>query len=148
MPAKNFIRKAFAQILEPRLLAEGFVGKHPHYQRQTNEHLHLLSIIYDKWGGGFVLEFARFPPGPLETSWGEVIAQEDLEIGYTPPELRARLVQSTQSDDPHQDFFRYDTNNPSKEACLTLVQTAEQQFDQVNDWLEKQVAGPNIATFS
>jgi hypothetical protein len=54
-------RAAMKELFEPFLASEGFTGNYPHYQRKESDDLQLLSIIYDKWGGGFVLEFAHHP---------------------------------------------------------------------------------------
>ncbi len=57
MAGSRKIRAAMKKMLEPFLANEGFTGKYPHFQRKESGSLQLLSVIYDKWGGGFVLEF-------------------------------------------------------------------------------------------
>lgn len=134
-------------VFEPHLKTEGFVGKHPHYRRHEGTTLHLLSVIYDKTGGGFAFEFANHPPGTLKTSWGTEVPEEELDVGYADLGERARLVRTTRGQGTYDDFFRYDSFSGDKQACADLVATAVDMFPQVNDWLRTKRAGPNIVAF-
>ena len=147
MATSKYIRQALRDVFEPHLKAEGFVGKHPHFRRQEGKTLHLLSVIYDKFGGGFTFEFANHPPGTLRTSWGTIVPEEQLEIGHADVSNRARLVMTTQGQGTYDDFFRYDAFSGDKRACTELVVNAVKMFPQINDWLRTKSAGPNIASF-
>lgn len=142
------IRAAIKLILEPVLAAEGFSGRYPHFQREKGQQLHVVSLVHDKWGGGFVLEFARMPLGDLTTDWGQVIPQTEIEIGYCALDQRARLVCSGGGGVPAEDFFRYAEIAESRVLCQQLVQQVVDLFPQVDAWLCRDQVGPNIAEFA
>lgn len=148
MASSRKIRTAIKKLLEPVLLAEGFTGKYPHFQRKEGGKLQLLSLLYDKWGGGFVLEFACHATGDLETAWGEVIPEANIEIGYTAPSSRARLVNSDSGQGLYEDFFRYEQFADNREQCEQLVSRVVELLPQVNAWLRNNQVGGNITPFS
>lgn len=148
MAGSRKIRAAMKKLFEPLLLNEGFTGKYPHFQRRESGELQLLSVIYDKWGGGFVLEFASHPAGPLHTSWGDIIPEEDIDVAYTSPGSRARLVRTERGQGRYDDFFRYDKVAEDREQCEALIRYMLERFPQVNEWLREQKVGPNISPFS
>lgn len=148
MKPSQSVRSAIKKLLEPRLAQTGFNGKYPHYQRVEDEALHLLSIVHDKHGGGFVLEFARMEAGPLETDWGETIAQDKLEIGYAPLTARARLVRTERKQAVYEDFFRYDSGEVDREYCENLVAEVVEKLPQVNAWLRGGKTGRNVVEFA
>lgn len=138
------VRRILKKTLVPILEAEGFQGKFPDFQRLDKEDLHLLSVVFDKNGGGFFLEFATHPPGDLETSWGEVIPEKELTVAHTHFERRARLQQNGHPNSLSEDWFRFEklSGNEIKE----LVQNVGSLMYQVNDWLREKRAGQNIST--
>ena len=148
MKPSQLVRSAVKKLLEPELAQLGFKGKYPHFQREDGANLHLLSIVHNKYGGGFVLEFAQMDLGPLRTEWGETIPQEKLEIGYAPLTARARLVQTERKQGTYEDFFRYDTGAFSRESCEELVDQVVQKLPQVNEWLRGEKSGPNVVEFA
>ena len=147
MSGNRIFRSAMKKLLEPKLAHEGFTGKYPHFRRSDGEVLHLLSVIYDKWGGGFVLEFAAHPPGPLNTSWGTVVPEAELDVAYASPDLRARLVPSSDGGLKNE-FFRYEEIRNNKQLCEQLVASVVEAFPQVNEWLRHKSVGPNIKPFA
>jgi hypothetical protein len=46
-------RTILKRALVPHVESEGFVGKFPEFHRTENGELHLLSVQFDKYGGGF-----------------------------------------------------------------------------------------------
>ncbi|MEM6484880.1 MAG: DUF4304 domain-containing protein [Pseudomonadota bacterium] len=148
MTTTRRIRAAIKTILEPHLSGEGFTGKYPHFQRIEKGRLHLLSVVHDQYGGGFVLEFAQVHPGPFQAPWGAIIPQVKLNTSYTAPDARARLVNTARGQGTYDDFFRYDDGAMDRNACETLVSRVVSHFPQINDWLRAGEAGQNIATFS
>ena len=148
MAKSQKIRAASKKVLEPFLADQGFQGKHPHFQRREGDTLHLLSVIYDKWGGGLVLEFARHAAGDLHTAWGEIVPEAKLEIGYCPADTRARLVASDSGQGRYEDFFRYEQFAEDREQCEQLMSRLLALFDQVDTWLREERVGKNISPFS
>lgn len=148
MSGSRKMRAAMKKLLEPFLAAQGFTGKYPHFQRKGSNNLQLLSLIYDKWGGGFVLEFAHHPTGALHTSWGTVVPEEEIDVTYTSPSSRARLVRTEQGQGSYEDFFRYENIADDREQCEALVSSVIERFSQVNEWLGEGKVGPNVSPFS
>ena len=136
------------KLFEPFLANEGFAGKYPNFRRKESGDLQLLSVIYDKWGGGFVLEFAIHPPGPLHTSWGTIVPEEEIDVAYASPSTRARLVQTERGQGCYEDFFRYEKITDDREQCEALVKRVIERFSQLNEWLREGRVGPNISPFS
>lgn len=148
MKPSQLVRSAVKKWLEPSLAERGFKGKYPHFQRTENAKLHLLSIVHDKRGGGFVLEFARMNRGPLQTDWGETIPEEKLEIAYAPLSSRARLVRTERKQGVYEDFFRYDSSEISREFCENLMSQVIAKLPQVDSWLREEQSGPNVVEFA
>lgn len=148
MTGSRKIRTAIKKLLEPLLTDEGFDGKYPHFQRKEEGDLQLLSVIYDKWGGGFVLEFACHPTGPLHTAWGTVVPEEEIDVAYASPSTRARLVRTERGQGRYEDFFRYERIANDREQCEALVNRVVELFPQVNAWLREGKVGSNISPFA
>ncbi|MEO0425120.1 MAG: DUF4304 domain-containing protein [Pseudomonadota bacterium] len=148
MASSRKVRAALKKLLEPHLEAEGFSGRYPHFRRREGERLHLLSVVHDKWGGGFVLEFADHAPGPLTTPWGAVVEEADLDVAYASSDQRARLVSTESARGMAEDFYRYEHIREDRAACEALVSEVVQRFPQVNEWLRTGGCGPHIAPYS
>jgi len=97
--------ESLRQRAVPRLRELGFKGSFPHFHRPLSERTDLLTFQFDKYGGGFVVEIAKAPPGGFTTSWGEVVPTNKLSVSFLPPEERLRLG-SRRSGGDH--WFRYD----------------------------------------
>ncbi len=144
MSQSRAVRGVLKRILAPTLEADGFRGNFPDFQRFENGELHLLSVVFDKNGGGFFLEFTSHPPGDMETSWGEVIPEEEITVAHTPFESRARLQQNGHQSSLSEDWFRFE--KLSAEEIEKLVQDVCDLKSQVNDWLREKSIGRNIST--
>ncbi len=144
MGQNQIVRRALKKVLVPVIEALGFQGKFPHFQRFENGDLHLLSIVFDKNGGGFFLEFTCHPPGDLETSWGEVIPERELTVAHTSFESRARLQKNGHQNSLSEDWFRFE--ELSKNEIDGLVRHVGSLITQVDDWLREKRVGKNIST--
>ena len=142
MNQNQITRRILKRDLVPVLEIEGFKGKFPNFQRLENGSIHLLSIEFDKWGGGFFLEFACHPPGDLETTWGEVVAEKDIIVAHTSIESRARLQQKGHQNSLSEDWFRYE--NLSDDEIEKLVRHVSGLISQLNEWLREKRVGKNI----
>ncbi len=90
----DLMRKALKRHWLPELSRLGFVGKTSTFQRLEAESQDLLSLQYWKYGGEFILEFARRSRGPFATSWGSIVPEVEMEVTYLNPLDRARLQQA------------------------------------------------------
>ena len=120
-----------------------FLDEFPEFNRTEKEELQLLSVQFDKWGGGFFLEFARHPLGPKLMSWGETVPEEELTVIHAPFDTRARLQEWGSKSSDREHWFRYE--GLSAEECATLVEYVVKLFPQVNEWLREKKVGPNIS---
>jgi hypothetical protein len=143
--ANQNIKSALKRILVPRLTVEGFTGRSPEYVRREGETLHLLSVQYDKWGGGFYLEFAAHPAGDMTMPWGEVVPEASLTVAHTPVEARGRLQETGSSSSTSEMWFRFE--GLSDAGCASLVRHVVDLFPQVDAWLRDGRAGPNISAW-
>lgn len=58
MPNRNEMLAALKAHLLPVLRERGFKGSLPHLRRLRKERIDLMTIQFDKYGGGFVVEIA------------------------------------------------------------------------------------------
>lgn len=130
------------------MAALGFDIRYPHFQRKRDGELELVSLVHDKWGGGFFLEFARHAAGDLETPWGEVVAEDQIHVAYANPATRGRLLASRENSDERRNYFRYDDVPGDRAALDALVEELASVLPQVVAWFETGAAGPNIALFA
>jgi hypothetical protein len=98
--------RALRKTVVPRLREKGFKGSFPHFRRPGNRQIDLLSFQFDKWGGGFVIEISKCPPGGITTPWGEHIEAAKVKAGDLHPSQRHRLQPRHGSSTA--DWFRYD----------------------------------------
>lgn len=84
---------ALKHVIVPYLRAEGFKGTLPHFRRQRENQIDLLTFQFNKYGGSFVVEIAKCPPDGVTTSWGKHIppakvnahsVNTRLRLGSTP----------------------------------------------------------------
>ena len=142
------LRASTKRILEPAMSAQGFAVRYPHFQRKRDGHLELVSLQHDKWGGGFVLEFAKHAAGDLETSWGERVPEAEIGVAYTDPATRARLLATTRHSNTPEDYFRHESFAEDRVRRDALVSEVVRLLPQVFEWFENGAVGPNISPFS
>ena len=142
------LRNAIRRILEPEMAEAGFTIRYPHFQRRRGGRLELVSVQHDKWGGGFCLEFAPHPAGDLATDWGEVVPEDRIDVAYTDPGTRARLLASTAAADSYEGFFRYEDFADDKDRCEALVAEVVALLPQVFAWFDDGTVGPNVSPFA
>lgn len=126
----------------------GFTVNYPHFQRKRDGRLELVSLVHEKWGGGMFLEFATIGAGDLQTSWGDVVPEQKIEVAYTDPATRARLIAKANGTDSRESYFRYDTLAENQTQCDELLQSLIDLLPQVIGWFEHGKVGPNIVPFS
>ena len=62
--------KCLTETVVPILRSLNFKGSFPHFRRQTDGRINLLTFQFDRSGGGFVIEIANCQPNGIRTSWG------------------------------------------------------------------------------
>src|SRR5438045_731430 len=64
---------ALKEKVVPVLRARGFKGSLPHFRRILGNRVDLLTVQFDRHGGGLVVEMSRCDPNGCTTAWGEHI---------------------------------------------------------------------------
>ena len=106
------LRKDFV----PALRARGFTGAFPHFRRLTAGQTDLLTVQFDKWGGGFVVEVATAPAGRFKTPWGGVVPAVKL----TAHDLDRRLrLGARRASVDH--WFRYDEGTTAAAVAAQVL---------------------------
>ena len=126
----------------------GFSVRYPYFQRERDGCLELVNLVNDKWGGGFFLEFAKCDTGDLQTAWGEIVPEAEIEVAHTDPATRARLLATTRSSGSRNDYFRFESFADDRAKCDDLVKELIDLLPQVLAWLEDGTIGPNISPYS
>jgi hypothetical protein len=144
----DFMRKALRKHLIPGLAAAGFAGKSIHFMRLSEESQDLLAVQYWKYGGSFILEFGRRARGPLHTSWGPVIPEEQLEVAYLPLADRARLQARDAAPDDLFAGFRFAGFGDDLARYERLAMRVTGHLPQVEAWLCRREVGPDVVRLS
>ena len=69
------------KVFLPAIRQRGFKGSLPHFRRPMTEQIDLLTIQFDKWGGGFVIEISKCAVDGLTTSGDSTSARIVSEHG-------------------------------------------------------------------
>ena len=141
------MRKALKRCLLPKMKRLGFSGSGSKFQRTSTDWLDLVSIQYWKYGGQFILEFARRERGALHTSWGEVVPEEKLDVAYVSPSLRARLEQRGADSGEGFRGFKFSGFAEDTARYEALAAQVAALLPQVEEWLQSGKAGEHIHAF-
>ena len=143
----DLMRKALKRFWLPEMSRIGFVGKSSTFQRLGPEYQDLLSLQYWKYGGEFILEFARRARGPFVTSWGSVIPEEKLDVAYLSPTLRARLEQIGSTAGHCFRGFDFSSFDEDVAKYESLAKELVLYLPEVDDWLNHGRKGEHMSTF-
>jgi len=129
---------ALKNVFVPALRERGFKGSLPHFRRIANEQIDLLTIQFDKWGGGFVIEISKCAPDGLTTYWGQHIASNHVRAWDVHPTHRPRLGAVRADEDGH--WFRFDDGTPTDSVAKIAVgylHEADQWWAKSEPWWKK-----------
>ena len=141
------MQKALKRFWLPEINRLGFTGKSPDFQRLGADFQDLLSLQYWKYGGEFILEFARRERGSFTTSWGPVIPEEKLEIAYINTLFRARLEQRGSTTGQHLQGFDFSLFGEDVAEYEALAKEVASLLHEVDDWLSLGRVGEHIHSF-
>ena len=111
----------------PALRQRGFKGSLPHFRRLRDNQVDLITIQFDRHGGGFVVEIASWSVEGLTTHWGKFIPALKLTAHDLHPNQRYRLGSPGPSTD---NWFRFD-----REVSPTAVaERLLQHLDEAERW--------------
>ncbi len=117
---------ALRSRLVPALRSRGFKGSLPHFRRAREDYIDLLTVQFDKWGGGFIVEIGRCPADGITMHWGEQIAPGKVTAHDLHPEKRHRLGSPAPGADGR--WFRFDDGTSvesAADAAVSMLNEAE-----------------------
>lgn len=100
------MKDALKSVLVPRLRGLGFGGTLPHFRRRKTSGVDLLTVQFDRHGGGFVVEISRCSLDGVTTRWGKHIPPNKVTVHDLDPQLRHRLGSPRPGVDGR--WFRFD----------------------------------------
>ena len=115
-------------IFVPALRKRGFKGSLPHFRRIQIARVDLLTVQFDRHGGGFIVEISRCGPEGVTTSWRKMIPAGKVTAHDMHPDRRHRLGSPAPGADGH--WFRFDDGTPTDDVARTLVQ----HLDEAENW--------------
>jgi len=122
-------------VFIPALRERGFKGSVPHFRRIMQDRIDLLTIQFDKWGGGFVIEISNCSPKGIVMPWGKHILAGRVRAWDVYPPNRRRLGSPKPGEDGH--CFRFDgwtgTDKVAQQAVSYLPE-AEQWWATAPHW--------------
>jgi len=110
------------KLFVPALRERGFEGSFPHFRRIGKSQIDLVTVQFDRHGGGFVIEISKCAPEGIVTPWGAQIPPNRVRAWDLHPNDRRRLGSPRQGKDGY--WFRFDNGTPpdvvAKSATLFL----------------------------
>jgi len=97
MSQSQKMRRALQKYVLPKLLEEGFTGKYPHYKKETENWIDLLTFQVNNWGNSFTVEVSTVflkPSGRSCNCCGIFAADlrvlENINVWYTDRRYRLK----------------------------------------------------------
>lgn len=72
-PARKKMEATLKSLVIPKLRDIGFKGSFPHFRRQAESHVELLTFQFNLSGGSFVIESSVCTPKALEQHWNSAL---------------------------------------------------------------------------
>jgi hypothetical protein len=122
------LKSLFVSALRER----GFKGSLPHFRRPTQDRIDLLTIQFDRWGGGFVIEISKCAPDGLTLPCGQHIPPNRVRAWDVDPTHRPRLGAGH--------WFRFDDGTPTDKVAkvaVSYLQEADQWWAHSEPWWNK-----------
>jgi hypothetical protein len=117
---RDDMQAALQAALVPALRERGFSGSLPHFRRIQSDRIDLLTIQFDRHGGGFIVEISKCGPNGTTTSWGKEIPAARVTAHDLHPEKRHRLGSPGPGVDGR--WFRFDEGTPPDSVARAVVE--------------------------
>ncbi len=88
------MNKAIKEIIIPFLRNEKFKGSFPHFRREKNEKLNLLTFQFSLYSPEFIVEISNCPLNGMKTSLGKVIKSSECRVQYMGKRLRVGSIKN------------------------------------------------------
>jgi hypothetical protein len=96
--------KALKITVVSYLREHGFKGAFPHFRRQKENHIDLITFQFNRYGGSFVVELAFCPAEGITTSWGEHISPKKV----TAHDVNERYRLNEDLNDASKQWFHFE----------------------------------------
>ena len=127
MTNRQIMLKALNKNVILSLLEQGFTGKYPHYKREKDDCIELISFDTNKWGGSFNIEVsAIFLNSEFTNCLSDTIAEDVWDTSH-----RYRL------DGMPDGWFYYNDDNFNLEIAEQICDEINKQFKKAFIWLEE-----------
>jgi hypothetical protein len=110
---------ALRETFVPVLRARGFKGSLPHFRRLLPDRVDLLSVQFDRHGGGFVVEVSRCSPDGVTTALGKHIPASRATAHDLHPDKRHRLGSPRPGTEGR--WFRFDDGTSASAVATSLL---------------------------
>jgi hypothetical protein len=144
----NLMRGALKRQVVPALRGMGFAGTGTSFRRLLPARQDLLTIQFSKYGGSFILEFGSRERGPLQTSWGPVVPEDEVSAIYLSVTQRARLQEAEAQAKDAFAGFSFEGFGDSELLYESLAIRVCGLLSQAEGWLCSRTKGPNVHAFS
>ena len=116
---RDAMTAALKETLVPALRARGFKGSLPHFRRIGEERVDLLTVQFDRHGGGFIVEISRCGSTGVTTACGKHIPATKVTAHDLHPDKRHRLGSPGPGIDGR--WFRFDDGTPIPAVSKSLI---------------------------
>jgi len=79
---------AIKEILILFLRQKGFKGSYPHFRREQNNDLNLLTFQFSLYASKFVVEICNCPTEGYQPGWGKFLKPAECRVNYFGKRLR------------------------------------------------------------
>lgn len=94
---RKMMDNALKKIVIPMLRKQEFKGSFPHFRRKNEKNIDLITFLFNRWGGSFVIEVASCPAEGVTMYWGEHIPSNKVNAHHL--NNRYRLGQKSKDED-------------------------------------------------
>ena len=120
--ARDKMIAALKEMVVPTLRDLGFRGSFPHFRRQREEQLDLLTFQFSQWGGSFIVEISYCCPAGYTLHTGEVVSPDRARVHHQDIYRRLRLgVRPPPNNRDHWFQFEPDSKANYTDTALEIL---------------------------
>lgn len=117
---RKMMDNAFKKIVTPVLRKQEFKGSLPHFRRNNEMNIDLITFQFNRWGGSFVVELATCPIEGVTMNWGEKIPPNKVTAQHLKNRFRLG-AKSVDEDGIWFDFEKAKTDDDFEEIASSVV---------------------------
>jgi hypothetical protein len=117
---RTMMDSALKKQVIPILRNQGFKGSFPHFRRENENNIDLITFQFNRWGGSFVVELAVCPLKGITEPWGEYISPKKVTAHHINNRFRLG-AKSEEEDGIWFDFENAVTEDDYAEVALNVL---------------------------